>query len=64
MIDQTLELLMSQIEEKRKQMLEGLGDGAAKDYASYQNAAGYIRGLLTVQAMISDLARRMETSDD
>jgi hypothetical protein len=63
-MDDTLELLMSQIEERRKQMLEGLGDGAAKDYASYQNAAGYIRGLLTVQGMISDLAKRMETFDE
>jgi hypothetical protein len=64
MIDQTLELLMSQIEDRRKQVLEGLGDGAAKDYASYQNAAGYIRGLLTVQSMLADLAKRMETADD
>jgi len=64
MIDQTLELLMSQIEEKRKQMLESIGDGAAKDFASYQHAAGYIRGLLTVQGMIADLAKRMETEDD
>jgi len=63
-MDDTLELLMSQIEERRKQMLEGLGDGAAKDYASYQNAAGYIRGLLTVQGMIADLAKRMETFDE
>jgi 3-dehydroquinate synthetase len=63
-MDQTLELLMSQIEDRRKQMLEGLGDGAAKDFASYQNAAGYIRGLLTVQGMISDLAKRMETYND
>ena len=63
-MNDSLELLMSQIEEKRKQMLEGLGDGAAKDYASYQHAAGYIRGLLTVQGMIADLAKRMETFDE
>lgn len=63
-MNDSLELLMSQIEEKRKQMLEGLGDGAAKDYASYQNATGYIRGLLTVQGMIADLAKRMETFDE
>jgi 3-dehydroquinate synthetase len=63
-MDQTLQLLMSQIEERRKQMLEGIGDGAAKDYASYQHATGYIRGLLTVQGLISDLAQRMETFDE
>jgi hypothetical protein len=63
-MNDSLELLMSQIEEKRKQMLDSLGDGAAKDYASYQNATGYIRGLLTVQGMIADLAKRMETFDE
>jgi hypothetical protein len=63
-MNDSLELLMSQIEERRKQMLESLGDGAAKDFASYQNAAGFIRGLLTVQGMIADLAKRMETFDE
>jgi len=63
-MNDTLELLMSQIEDRRKQMLDGLGDGAAKDYASYKEAAGYIRGLLTVQGLIADLAKRMETYDD
>ena len=63
-MDDTLELLMSQIEERRKQMLEALGDGAAKDFASYQHAAGYIRGLLTVQGLILDLAKRTEMEDD
>jgi 3-dehydroquinate synthetase len=63
-MNDSLELLMSQIEERRKQMLDSLGDGAAKDFASYQNAAGFIRGLLTVQGMIADLAKRMETFDE
>jgi hypothetical protein len=63
-MDQTLELLLSQIADRRKQVLEGLGDGAAKDYASYQDMVGFIRGLSTVDAMIRDLAKRMETYDD
>ena len=63
-MEPSLELLMSQIEDRRKQVVDSLGDGAAKDYASYQNAAGYVRGLLTVQGMIADLAKRMETFDD
>ena len=63
-MDQTLELLLSRIDDQRKQVILNLGDGAAKDYASYQNAAGYVRGLLTVQGMIADLAKRMETFDD
>lgn len=62
-MDQTLEHLMSQIEDKRKQIIESLGDGAAKDYPSYQNAAGMVRGLLTAQSLIADLAKNMETYD-
>jgi len=63
-MDQTLEYLMSQIEDKRKQILESLGDGAAKDYATYQYSAGMVRGLLTVQSFIADLAKNMETYDE
>ena len=63
-MDQTLELLLSQIADRRNQVILGLGDGAAKDYASYQEIVGFIRGLSTVEALIKDLAKRMETYDD
>jgi hypothetical protein len=64
MIDQTLELLMSQIEERRKQIIESLGDGSAKTFEEYRYAAGMVRGLLTTQSLIADLAKRMESMDD
>lgn len=64
MMNETLELLVSQIEEQRIAILESLGDGAAKDYAAYQNAVGKVRGLLTAQSLISDLAKNMENFDD
>jgi len=63
-MDQTLELLMSQIEDRRIAIIESLGDGAAKDFASYQNAAGMVRGLLTAQSIIADLAKNMETYNE
>lgn len=63
-MDQTLELLMSQIEERRTAIIESLGDGAAKDFASYQNAAGMVRGLLTAQSLIADLAKNMENYNE
>ena len=63
-MDQTLELLLSRIDDQRKTVLINLGDGAAKDYASYQEMVGFIRGLSTVDAVIKDLAKRMETYDD
>lgn len=59
-----LELLMSQIEERRISIIESLGDGAAKDFGSYQMSVGMVRGLLTTQSLIADLAKRMEESDE
>ena len=63
-MDQTLELLLSRIDEQRKTVLMNLGDGAAKDYASYTNMTGYIRGLSVAESIIKDLAQRMETFED
>jgi hypothetical protein len=63
-MNDTLELLMAQIEERRKAIIESLGDGAAKDYPAYREAAGMVRGLLTAQSLIADLANRMENSDE
>lgn len=64
MINETLEHLHNQIEEQRKSLLESLGDGAAKDYPAYQHAVGMVRGLLTAQSLITDLAKNMENFDD
>ena len=63
-MDQTLELLLSRIDDQRKQVILNLGDGAAKDYASYTNMVGYIRGLSVAESFIKDLAQRMETYED
>jgi len=63
-MDQTLELLLSRIDDQRKQVIFNLGDGAAKDYASYTNMVGYIRGLSVAESIIKDLAQRMETFED
>jgi len=63
-MDQTLELLLSRIDDQRKTVLMNLGDGAAKDFASYQIMTGYIRGLSVAESLIKDLAQRMETYED
>ena len=63
-MDQTLELLLSRIEDQRKTVLINLGDGAAKDFASYTNMTGYIRGLSVAESIIKELAQRMETFED
>jgi hypothetical protein len=63
-MNDTLELLMSQIEERRKAIIESLGDGAAKDFSAYKEAAGMVRGLLTAQSLIADLAKQLEHFDE
>jgi len=62
-MEETLQLLMSQIEERRKAVIESLGDGSAKDFGSYQQSVGMVRGLLTAQSFIADLAKNLENYD-
>ncbi len=63
-MDSTLELLIAEIEEQRISIIESLGDGSAKDFGAYQQAVGMVRGLLTAQSLISDLAKKMENFDE
>jgi hypothetical protein len=64
MIDGTLGILWNQLEDQRKLKIENLADGSAKDFAQYQNTVGMVRGLLTAQSLIQDLAKNMEMDDE
>ncbi len=63
-MNESLEYLIEQIEEQRKAIIESLGDGAAKDFGAYQQSVGMVRGLLTAQSLIVDLAKKMENYDE
>jgi len=63
-MDNTLEVLVKQCQSKCLQLTDALVDGVAKDYAEYRAMCGEIRGLLTAQLYINDLAKRMEKSDE
>jgi hypothetical protein len=63
-MDETLEYLIKQIEERRRNIERSLGDGSAKDYPAYQYLVGNIQGLLTIRYIIEDLAKRMESGQD
>jgi hypothetical protein len=63
-MDSTLEYLLSQIEDRRKEIIESLGDGSAKNFEDYKQSVGMVRGLLTAQSLISDLAKNMENPDE
>ena len=59
-----LEHLNSKIEERRKDIVEFLGDGGAKSYDHYKEVCGVIRGLLTAQSEIGDLVRKVKDYDN
>ena len=58
------EYLNSKLEERRKELVEFLGDGGAKSYDHYRELCGTIRGLETAQLEINDLVRKLKESDD
>lgn len=59
-----LEHLNSKLEERRKELVESLADGVAKDYPAYKELCGVIRGLLTAQSEINDLVRKFKEYDN
>lgn len=64
MDEKILEHLNSKLEERRKDLVEFLGDGGAKSYDHYKEVCGVIRGLLTAQSEIGDLVRKMKDYDN
>jgi hypothetical protein len=63
-MDKTLEILLKQYRDKRNQIAEAVSSGAAKDYAEYRALCGEIRGLLTAESYLLDLAKNLENADD
>jgi len=63
-MDKTLEVLLKQYKDKRNQLADAVSSGAAKDYAEYRALCGEIRGLLTAESYLLDLAKNLENADD
>lgn len=59
-----LEVLLKQCREKREQLTDALANGSAKEYAEYRALCGEIRGLSYAELLITDLANKMENSDE
>ena len=51
---ETLMLLSTQIEERRKELLEAMGRGTDK-FEAYQHACGEVRGFMIVQQLILEM---------
>jgi len=63
-MDKTLEVLLKQYKDKRNQIVDAVSSGAAKDYAEYRALCGEIRGLLTAESYLLDLAKNLENAND
>jgi len=59
-----LNYVNSKLEERRKELLEFLGEGGAKDFAHYKEVCGVIRGLQTAQSELGDLVRKIKEFED
>jgi hypothetical protein len=63
MIKETLMLLSTQVEERRKELLESMGRGTNK-FEAYLAATGEVRGYMIVQNMIGDAIRAHEKGEE
>ena len=63
-MDKTLEVVIDQLRDKKKQLTEAVAENACKDFAEYQKLCGEIRGLSMAEGFILDIAKLMEQSDD
>jgi len=59
-----LDVLMEKIEDDKSSAIQFLTVGRAKDFASYKETTGLIRGLEACQRYIEDLSRNLEYEDD
>lgn len=64
MNDDILTYLTRELNEQRAALTESLLNNGAKDFAEYKFTVGVLRGLLTAQSLVEDLANRMEMSND
>lgn len=59
-----LEVLQKAFREKREQLADALSSGRAVDYAEYRAICGEIQGLLFAEREVTDLAHKLENSDE
>ncbi len=60
---ETLVLLASQVEERRKVVLDDLGLGV-RDHQAYVSAVGEMAGYMRVQQLISEMLQARKTEDE
>ena len=63
MVKETLMLLATQVEERRKDLLESMGRGTDK-FEAYLSAVGEIRAYMIIQSVIVDAIKTNEQGDE
>jgi hypothetical protein len=59
-----VDVFLKEIRERVSMHSDHLSSGAAKDYAEYRDICGFIRGLETADAYLTDLLKKQEYIDD
>lgn len=59
-----VDVFLAEIRERAKLSTDHLSSGAVKDYAEYRDICGFIRGLETADAFLTDLLKKQEYIHD
>jgi len=63
-VDQTLEFILSKLDERNNELQGFIAQGTIKDFTEYHKLCGVIQGLTFAREAITGLAKRLETDDD
>lgn len=58
------DVVLKELSERRDALTHALTASSAKDFAEYKHMCGEIRGLSVAHAIITDLVRNLELSED
>lgn len=59
-----VDVFLNEIREKIKISTDHLSSGAVRDYSEYRDICGFIRGLETADAYLTDLLKKQEYIDE
>jgi hypothetical protein len=59
-----VDVFLKEIRERIAHSTDHLSSGVVKDYAEYRDICGFIRGLETANAYLTDLLKKQEYIDD
>lgn len=59
-----VDVFLNELRSQIKSRTDHLSSGAVKDYAEYRDICGFIRGLESADAYLTDLLKKQEYSDD